>query len=375
MKYIFHLSLIFILFLKIAHSVETTDGASPTRYIYIIVPGQGDFGGTESDGKLPKTIPARYTEIVRLETPSEPTGSLFSNFSSNNDDFGQQECQTLLHKNLDDLFKESNTKFMIHAYSQGTASILKYISDLEIADQELSIGQRKTSKIEALILESAMISGLSAIYHFTSNHFRIAQIPFGKVLSLLPCSDRLIPLFARKTTFPKFNVNGTQTIELLEHIPTTFPTIILHAPEDYVLPYDGAVAMYQILQKTENNKVYLIPVHRHIHIDLMSQTIQHREDKSKFTEIQDIANNTLLSVINILNKHGISDIPPPENREYKPIFDKDHKKKHLEHISKVRSLHDALKTYYHQLPQVSTLISIAVPMTMLCVSRYIQQRE
>jgi hypothetical protein len=76
MKYIFHLSLIFILFLKIAHSVETTDGASPTRYIYIIVPGQGDFGGTESDGKLPKTIPARYTEIVRLETPSEPTGSL-----------------------------------------------------------------------------------------------------------------------------------------------------------------------------------------------------------------------------------------------------------------------------------------------------------
>jgi hypothetical protein len=223
---------------------------------------------------------------------------------------------------------------MIHAYSQGTASILKYISDLEIADQERSIDQRKTSKIEALILESAMISGLSAIYHFTSNHFRIAQIPFGKVLSLLPCSDSLIPLFARKTTFPKFNVSGTQTIELLKHIPNTFPTIILHAPEDYVLPYDGAVAMYQILQKTENNKVYLIPVHRHIHIDLMSQNIQHREDKSRFKEIQDIANCTLFSVINILNKHGISDIPPPENREYKPIFDKDHKKKHLEHISK-----------------------------------------
>ena len=53
MKYIFHFSLAFFLFLKCVSCMEVTDTTSSnTRYVYLIVPGQGDFGGTENDGNL-----------------------------------------------------------------------------------------------------------------------------------------------------------------------------------------------------------------------------------------------------------------------------------------------------------------------------------
>jgi hypothetical protein len=377
MKYFLGLSLTLFIISKTVFSIDDETASAPqTRYVYLIVPGQGNFGGTKHDGKLPQTIPAHYKEIIRLKTPSDPTTSPFANFSSNNDDFGQQECQRLLHEDLNSLFNESNIKFIIHAYSQGTASILNYISILELADQNNT--EKRTSKIEALILESVMISGFSAIHHYTSNHFRSSFISAGGILSLLPYSDCWIPLIGHKTTFPKFNIKGTQTIETLKHIPTSFPTIILHSPQDYVLPYDGALAMYEILQKQQNSKAYLIPVHRHVHIDMMSQNIQRRENKEKFLEIQDIACRTLSTVIDILNQHGVSNISSPPNRRNQPIFDKYHHKKHFKHISNVRLFHDRLQIYYQKLPAIptaSSLISIAVPMTMLCVSRYLQQRK
>ena len=378
MKYIFHSLIIIFFILKIAYCEETLENTpSSIRYIYLIVPGQGNFGGTENDGKLPQTIPEHYKEIIRLKTPGDATKSPFSKFSSIDDDFGQKNCQDLLHAQLDELFEQSNIKFMVHAYSQGTASILKYVSDLELEDKNLALKEKRTSKIEALILESAMISGFSAMYTYTSNHFHYGLIEAGRLCSQVAYSEYVIPLFAQKTTFPEFDINGTQTIEILKNIPRTFPIIILHSPQDYILPFDGALATYQTLSELENKNVYLIPVDRKIHIDMMSQIIQHREDASKFREIQDAACDTLDKVIDILNKHNVSNISPPKNRNNQPIFDKRHDQKHVKHISNVRSLYSLL-TSLSSGPSIKTLasaFSIAIPLTMLCVSRYIHQSK
>ena len=365
MKCIFHLSLMVIFSLKIAHSIDTTDDVSPsTRYVYIVVPGQGNFGGTKHDDKLPRTIPAHYKEVVRLKTPHSKSDTFFCN----KDDFGQQNCQDLLHEKLDELFLQANIKFIIHAYSQGTASILKYISDLETQDAELSINEKRTSKIEALILESAMISGFSAINHFTSNHFRYFGVPAGWLCSQLPYSDRWIPLLAQKTTFPSFQVHGTQTIEILDNIPNTFLIVILHTPQDYVLPYHGGLAMYQVLRKHNAKNLYFIPVDRNIHIDVTSDHIQHKEKPGDFMLLQSKGNEALTAIINILKQHSIYDFKQEEKKSvedlsvFQPKFDRNYAKKHLAHVANTR-------LFYNTLVSAATAVKNFAPvMTFLALS-------
>jgi hypothetical protein len=138
-----HLLLMLFIISKSVFSMDDeTFSPHQTRYIYLIVPGQGNFGGTEHDGKIPQTIPDHYKkEVIRLKTPHAKTNKFFCN----KDDFGQKNCQKLLHEKLDELFAQPNIKFIIHAYSQGTASILNYISVLELADQNND--EKRTSKI------------------------------------------------------------------------------------------------------------------------------------------------------------------------------------------------------------------------------------
>lgn len=378
MKYIFYFSLALAFISKIIHSTEISENQHNTRYIYVIVPGQGDFGGTEDDGKLPPTIPSHYKEKIRIKTPLSERKGLFSSFSSAQDDFGQENCQKLLHAQLDALFEQSNTKFIIHAYSQGTASILNYISTIEIEDQNKD--PKRTLKIEALILESAMISGFSATHHFTSNHFRYGLFPLGKICTWMPYSDRWVPIIAQLTTFPDFDIHGTHTIDILQNIPKLLPIIILHSPDDYILSYEGALGVYQALQEQGNN-VSLVLADRKVHIDMMSQNIQRREDKKKFREIQNVACKIASEVAEILKGHGISGIVQEENRGNKPIFDKSYHRKHLTHVSNVRFLYSMLRNLTHPIKAISSmlsinetsLVSITVSLTMLCVSRYIKQ--
>ena len=368
-----HLLLILLIFIKTAYSADKEDALPSQRYVYIIVPGQGNFGGTEHDDKLPQTIPEHYKkEVIRLKTPHAKT----NNFFCNKDDFGQNNCQDLLHEKLDELFAQANIKFIIHAYSQGTASILNYISGLELADQNKE--EKRTSKIEALILESVMISGFSAINHFVGKHFHYCGLPVGFFCSQLLYSDYWIPILAHKTTFPNFDINGTQTIDILGNIPKTFPIIILHTPKDYVLPFDGALAAYQTLLKHKNNNVYFIPVDRNIHIDMTSPHIQHKEDPGSFLELQSKGDNARAKVINILKMLDIYDLTKTEEgsdkeksdidlTQFQPKFDRHYDKKHRKNVDNTRSFYNTLVS------TATTMKNLAPVMTFFALS-YVHYR-
>lgn len=370
MKHLFYFSIAFIFTFKICLSIEQ-DHTQTTRYVYVIVPGQGDFGGTEHDGKLPQTIPEHYKEIVRIKSPGSEKKTLLSSFSSNKDDFGQTNCQDLLSAQLDELFAQANIKFIIHAYSQGTASILNYISNLELAD--VNKDEKRTSKIEALILESAMISGFSAITHFTGNHFRFASLPIGKICRWLPYSDYWIPILAKFTTFPDFDINGVQTIDILHNIPKKLPIIIMHTPYDYVLPYDGALTLYQMLEGNEN--LYFITVKRKIHIDMTCSHVQRKECPTTHFDAHTKGQEARIALVNILKKLGIykSNDAKENNFDasaYQPIFDKKFKIKHTTHVANTRHFYNTLTSSITTLGKFSPLMALgALTYTHYRISR------
>jgi hypothetical protein len=200
------------------------------------IPGQNGMG---SEPTYVEALFAGYpVTVVSVATPGSS-------------DLGQGRCLTCLREAF---AQKAFETAIIHATSQGTATALNYLADEDAGHH-----------IKALILESVLVSGNSAIYHTT--HGPLMGTSFLSSLARLPLSYYWAP-YCAKCLFPWYWPFGKQPIKVLDKIPTTLPIIIIHSKDDMQLSYDDACALYYGLRSRGNDNVYLISKDgsRHIHL-------------------------------------------------------------------------------------------------------------
>jgi hypothetical protein len=240
---------------------------SPNTYTHLLViPGQNGMGGQNTDIVLP------YFTLNKLNKwlITTPIGS---------PDFGQNECQSALDKTKVELdkitFEEEykHNKYIIHASSQGTATALNYTA-------------KNPRGIKALILESVMLTGNSAIFHTVDN----MMIP--KQCDLPESSYYSLP-YTAKSLYPNYAPTGEQPINNIDNLPVDLPIVILHDTKDSQLSFKDAQALYAYLTAVKHNKnVYLFAQEsmRGEHINLLK--------KNNYEEINAI--NSILRLYNLL---------------------------------------------------------------------------
>jgi predicted esterase len=184
----------------------------------VVVPDQNGMGGQNAVKTLPYFENKPHL-VHYVETPNLII------------DLGQNRCMQYLKQKMSLLTPKD--KAIIHASSQGTATTLNYTS-------------KYPEKIGALILESIMISGNSAISY---------NVP---AVNKIPGSYYILPYLA-KFQFPFYAPAGEQPIMNVNKLPNDLPIIILHHENDPQLSYQDAQALYAFLKHTQKNKnVYLM---------------------------------------------------------------------------------------------------------------------
>lgn len=191
------------------------------------------------DGRGSETDYVADLLSVPLESVTQspiPRGRMY-----NGKDFGQIVCMRDLAK----AFPRS-TDVVVHATSQGAATVLNYIATLSAYEQ---------SYVKAVILEGPMASGNSAIMQ---RHSYLKYIPF---------MDYIFPYFA-KFYYPYYCPSGKQAIKSLATIED-IPIVIIHARNDPILPYSGACALYAGLRMKGHKNVYFVTCEGQKHIRLL----------------------------------------------------------------------------------------------------------
>jgi hypothetical protein len=278
MKKITH---IFFLTIALAHNYTAIAMEQPTTHL-LVIPGQNGMGGQNVDTVLPYFAQHRLKH--EIETPQQ------------NPDFGQTNCLTLLKKKIDDLkdkgILQENDHLVIHGSSQGTATTINYAA-------------KNPQNIKAIILESVMLTGNSAIFH------TVDKMMLADSCNLPDSSYYALP-YTAKSLFPNYSPTGKQPIFTADKLPQDLPIIILHDTQDFQLSFKDAQALYAFLTHTKKNKyVYLFaqesPQGAHINL------LKHRNKK----EIAAI--NTILALHNILpfEQQEITDIMI-DLKEYQP---------------------------------------------------------
>lgn len=205
--------------------------------VLFAIPGQNRLGSEEGYIKNILNLDARMPNIpiVKIPTPSCAP------------DLGQYFCQRHLINALENEKNGLNRDIIIHATSQGTATILNTL-------------KHSYPKIIAVILEAVLMSGDSAIWHNAIDFIgpNIKHMPF--MYYIAPC------IVACSSYFPA----GQQPIWSINHetFPQNIPFIIMHSKNDPCLPFDGACALYYKLAE-KNTQVYFIQKEDTSHIDLL----------------------------------------------------------------------------------------------------------
>ena len=254
----------------------------------VVIPGQNGLGGQNLSDVLP-----HYTNVHHVETPLYLP------------DFGQNRCISYLEKTLQPVLQQAANKqisVILHASSQGTATALNYFayakekspikttknkSKIQVHDN-ITKDCVNLQKIKALILESVLLTGSSAIEH---------TLQMGNV----PGAYYYMPYLA-KCLYPFYVPAGRQAISSCNHLPKDLPVIIMHAPQDPQLSFQDSQALYAHLTQNGYKNVYFISVADGYHVLLLRQN-------SLETKVLQA----------ILHKHNLLTVKPEEEQELKKI--------------------------------------------------------
>jgi hypothetical protein len=228
------------------------------RKALVVIPGQNGTGGQNLTYVLPQFEEGR---IYHVETPSSLP------------DLGQNKCMSYLKKTMASqnilLFTEH---VIMHASSQGTATAMNHFEEIKRgAAVEIKGGpwrkdpfyaqqDHSLKKVKALILESVLLTGNSAIEHTARNRQGIS----------FPGSYYCLP-YITKIIFPFYAPAGQQAIFACDSLPLDLPIIILHAPEDPQLSFRDAQALYAYLKYKGNKNVYFMSIQDGYHILLIKK--------------------------------------------------------------------------------------------------------
>jgi len=195
----------------------------------MVIPGQNGRGG-QNVGKVLPYFAYNQHLMHHIETPMK------------NPDFGQSICQSFVNEKINWL-KTNNRlhdydRLIIHGSSQGTATAINYTA-------------HNPKNIKALILESILLTGNSAIFHTVDN----TMMPDN--CDLPECSYYSLP-YTAKVSFPSYSPSGEQPINNIDKLPTDLPIIIAHDTKDFQLSCKDAQALYAYLTMVKKNpNVYL----------------------------------------------------------------------------------------------------------------------
>ncbi len=221
--------------LAMENAVQQPSGYKPHTHVYGI-PGQNGCGAEDW----------HVHEILERQDVSVPFPvGCFS-------DLGQTKCVNMLRTSLAE--HPDHQKIVVYAVSQGTATILNYLSETN------------DPRIKCVILQAPLVSGNSGIIHTLAGPFmnfrRLAHSPFAYYW---------IP-YCAKFLFPWYWPAGKQPIKTVQKINPDIPIVIVHAHDDPQLPYEGACALYYALraQRGPRNNVYFISKERGGHLYLLT---------------------------------------------------------------------------------------------------------
>jgi hypothetical protein len=272
-------------FLTLAITICNSHGAftmesQPNTHL-LVIPGQNGMGGQNVDIVLPYFAKNNCKYLV--QTPFDKP------------DFGQKNCQNFLKKAIEELVSteiiHNNDRIILHGSSQGTATTINYAAN-------------NPQNIKALILESVMLTGNSAIFHTVDNVMLPEQYD-------LPDSSYYSLPYTAKAMYPSYSPTGEQPINNIDKLPNDLPIIILHDTKDFQLSFKDAQALYAYLTHVKKNKnVYLFSQESKYgeHINLL--TIDTQKEIS--------AINTILKLHGLLPSDSDEEINPTITYEYQP---------------------------------------------------------
>lgn len=188
------------------------------NFYSIILPGQNGMGGESFQGF---TI-INTRQVKKFETLQDLRLI----------DLGQDNCISDFERQLNADEQEINTKLLLYGVSQGTATLLNWLSKKTHQEQEQQVG--------CLFLESILGSGNSAINHTIES--------CAKPLSYIPLSRYWLPLLA-KFQFPSYNPWGKQALTSAQKLSPKIPVIIMHNIHDKQLSINDARKLYCMLRE------------------------------------------------------------------------------------------------------------------------------
>ena len=168
-------------------------------------------------------------------------------------DLGQDRC---IRKLREELEKDNGSHdIIIHASSQGAATILNYMAE--------ESNQERIRRIKCLILEGLYMSGNRGITHT----LRGSKGEFGPIMHA-PFSESWVPYLARLIRFHGYCPSKQQPIKSIAAVPHDVVVIMAHGQEDPKVPHDDACAGYHALRQQGNDKTFLIskPGSNHTHV-------------------------------------------------------------------------------------------------------------
>jgi len=244
------------------------DGTHPRTHL-VVVPGQNELGGQNTDIVLPQYALASLKAQPPIKRYTATTPLTWRSI-----DLGQKHCKSHLQKTFTD--NNLQAPVIIHGSSQGTATTINYVA-------------QNPTAAKALILESVLLTGNSAIHHTVKKSI-------SGWLASVPGSYYWIPYFA-KILYPGYAPAGEQAIANIDKLPTDLPIIILHDENDRQLSFEDSQALYAYFKQIKNNKnVYFIP----------HQTQYEGQIYAGHVELLDMKNMQAINAINtILHNNNI----------------------------------------------------------------------
>lgn len=175
-------------------------------------------------------------------------------------DFGQTNCTTLLTEAFDKC--DSRKDIVLYANSQGTATVLNWMSDPTNA-------ARIRGRVRLVVLEAVMASGNTAIWH--SAHSMFIPSPFFRYVMECLKLDALVPVLVSMCAFRAYDPSATQPLKRAENFPRNIPVVIVHSRGDRQLSYNDACALQHLFRKKlQLNHTYLCTRTDEEHINIYS---------------------------------------------------------------------------------------------------------
>lgn len=199
-----------LLISSLLYSMENVFPEKRNLVVYA-VPGRNGIGSkTKHIQEIFNLSP--NTEVVHVPIPS-----VFQ-------DIGQSSCMSKLLHALENE-KRDDIDILLYGVFEGAATVLNYLPFL------------KNKNIKAVILESVLTSGNSAMYHKIT--WPLTDIEF---LKDVPGSYYFIPYFATVLHWG-YRPGGRQPIKSVDEIRSDIPIIIIHSKNDNRFSFGEACAL------------------------------------------------------------------------------------------------------------------------------------